>query len=271
MITLEHHFLLEVLNKRDFFLHSSPLSSLQRRLEEQEEEIDELKASRRRKAVSSPEREKGGIRDRERERDRDRQWGRGWDTGRGGGSSRGDNQLPDARLQSRPLVATTREFRKSSDMAGSNQGWFREGNREMREEIDGDEGSYASETEDGSPSCNSSPVENKSVNPSESRSNTENNGNSSSSGSRRSRGNNLDRSTYPSRKGSRQGGQSDKEIVEETLAMQTMSLIHGQLTAMKHQLLTISDGSINPDTESDVMRSQGRSFQTDRKNSSQRS
>ena len=239
-------------------------------MEEQEEEIDELKASRRRKAVSSPERVKGGIRERERDRDRDRQWGRGWDTGRGRGSSRGDSQLPDARLQSRPHVATTREFRKSSDMAGSNQGWFREGNRGMREEIDGDEGSYASETEDGSPSCNSSPVENKSIDASKSRSNADNKGSSSSS-SRRSRGNNLDRSTYPSRKSSRRGGQSDKEIVEETLAMQTMSLIHGQLTAMKHQLLTISDGSIIPDTEGDVTRSQGRSFQMDRKDFSQQS
>ena len=235
-------------------------------MEEQEEEIEELKASRRRKALSSPERDKGGMR--ERERERERQWGRGWETGRV--RNRGDNQLPDARQQSRPHVATTRGFKRSSDMVASSQGWFRDAERETREQIDVDDGSYNSETEDSSPPRNDSPVDSNRVNAGNNRSNPENNGSSSSS-SRRSGGNNQDRSTYPSHKGARQGGQPDRDIVEETLAMQTMSLIHGQLTAMKHQLLTISDVSTIPDTESDVSRNQGRPFQMHRKDSSHQS
>jgi hypothetical protein len=234
-------------------------------VEEQEDEIEELKASRRRKALSGPERDKGGM------RDRDRQWGRGWESGRG--RSRGDNQLPDARPQSQPHVATSRGFKRSSDMAGSSQGWFRDGDGEMREEIDGDDRSYASEAGDRSPNCDDSPVADKHANTSRSRSNMENNGSSSNSNSnsrrRTSGSNNQDRSAY-SYKGSRQGGPSDRDrdIVEETLAMQTMSLIHGQLTAMKHQLLTISDVSTIPDTECDVTRSQGRPSQVQRKDSS---
>jgi hypothetical protein len=51
----------------------------------------------------------------------------------------------------------------------------------------------------------------------------------------------------------RQGGfedrDSERDSAEDTLAMQTMSLIHGQLTAMKHQLLTISDISKAPENE----------------------
>ena len=251
-----------------FLTPSSPLLSFtlsQRHVEEQEDEIEELKASRRRKALSGPDRDGGGMR--ERDRERDRQWCRGWESGRG--RSRGDNQLPDARPQSRPHVATSRGFKRSSDMAGSGQGWFRDG--EMREEIDGDDRSYASEAGDRSPNCDDSPVADKHDSTSRSRSNMENNGSSSNSSSRRrtSGSHNADRSAY-SHKGSRQGGQSDRdrEIVEETLAMQTMSLIHGQLTAMKHQLLTISDVSTIPDTESDVTRSQGRPSQVQRKDSS---
>ena len=244
-------------------------------MEEQEEEIEELKASRRRKAVGSPERDKGGMRERERERerDRDRQWGRGREAGRGRVRSRGEDQLPDGRPQSRPHVATTRGFKRGSDMVGSSQGWFRDGDREMRDEIDGNDVSYDSETEDGSSSRNDSSLDNKHVNASKGRSNAENTGRSSSSSSSRRSSGNLDRSTYPSHKGSRQGGrgQPDREIVEESLAMQTMSLIHGQLTAMKHQLLTISDVSAIPDTESDVTRSQGRLFQMHRKDSSHQS
>jgi hypothetical protein len=233
-------------------------------VEEQEDEIEVLKASRRRKALSGPERDGGGMR--ERDRERDRQWGRGWESGRS--RNRGDNQLPDARSPSRPHVASSRGFKRSSDMVGSGQGWFRDG--EMREEIDGDDRSFASEAGDRSPNCDDSPVADKHANTSRSRSNMENNGSSGNSSSRRrtSGSNNADRSAY-SPKGSRQGGQSDRdrEIVEETLAMQTMSLIHGQLTAMKHQLLTISDVSTIPDTESDVTRSQGRPSQVQRKDS----
>jgi hypothetical protein len=157
-------------------------------------------------------------------------------------------------------------------MVGSGQGWFRDGDGEMREEIDGDDRSYASEAGDRSPNCDDSPVADKHDSTSRSRSNMENNGSSSNSSSRRrtSGSNNADRSAY-SHKGSGQGGPSDRErdreIVEETLAMQTMSLIHGQLTAMKHQLLTISDVSTIPDTESDVTRSQGRLSQVQRKDS----
>lgn len=49
----------------------------------------------------------------------------------------------------------------------------------------------------------------------------------------------------------KQGGfeDRDRDSAEDTLAMQTMSLIHGQLTAMKHQLLTISDISKAPESE----------------------
>ena len=46
----------------------------------------------------------------------------------------------------------------------------------------------------------------------------------------------------------------DREELDSTLAMQTMSLIHGQLTAMKHQLLTISDTP--PEYSMDVSRNQ---------------
>ena len=42
----------------------------------------------------------------------------------------------------------------------------------------------------------------------------------------------------------------DKENIEETLAVQTMSLIHGQLTAMKQQLLAISDVPPTPSASS---------------------
>lgn len=234
-------------------------------MEEQEDEIEELKASRRRKALSGLGRDGDGMR--ERDKERDRQWGRGWESGRG--RSRGDNQLPDARPQSRPHVATSRGFKRSSDMVGSSQGWFRDGDGGMREEIDGNDRSYGSEAGDRSPNCDDSPIADK-QDTSRSRSNMENNGSSSNSSSRRrtSGSNNADRSAY-SHKGSRQGGPSDRDgdrdIVEETLAMQTMSLIHGQLTAMKHQLLTISDVSTILDTESDVTRSQGRPYQLQRK------
>lgn len=235
-------------------------------MEEQEDEIEELKASRRRKALSGLVRDGGGMR--ERDKERDRQWGRGWESGRG--RSRGDNQLPDARPQSRPHNATSRGFKRSSDMVEGSQGWFRDG--ETRDEIDRDDRSYGSEAGDRSPNCDDSPIADKQVNTSRSRS-MENNGSSSNSSSRRrtSGSNNADRSAY-SHKGSKQRGPSDRDrdrdIVEETLAMQTMSLIHGQLTAMKQQLLTISDASTILDTESDVTRSQGRPSQVQRKDSS---
>lgn len=47
----------------------------------------------------------------------------------------------------------------------------------------------------------------------------------------------------------RQSGFEDRDSSEDSLAMQTMSLIHGQLTAMKHQLFTISDITKAPESE----------------------
>ena len=85
----------------------------------------------------------------------------------------------------------------------------------------------------------------------------ENGSNSSTRGSGIKKRSNNNNSSSSSGAGSaahrRQGGfddrDRDRDSAEDTLAMQTMSLIHGQLTAMKHQLLTISDISKAPESD----------------------
>ena len=75
-----------------------------------------------------------------------------------------------------------------------------------------------------------------------------NQGNGNNSNNNNSNGNNNSINRSNSNTNSAKGNNNrnapsatNRDEIEETLAMQTMSLIHGQLTAMKQQLLTISD------------------------------
>jgi hypothetical protein len=140
------------------------------------------------------------------------------------------------RARARPHTVPSRFSKRRDDEFVENS---EDRDRDRDRDREDEESSYYSDRGDDSYGDRGVPRENGS-------------GNSTRSGGIRKRSNNSS-GTGSANAHRRQGGFEDRDrerdSAEDTLAMQTMSLIHGQLTAMKHQLLTISDISKAPESE----------------------
>lgn len=170
-------------------------------MDELEEELEDRKSMRRRKAFVSPGRENGREREKERQRDREKERG-----GLGNGRYRSDSP---------------RGSKRRSILMDSGP------------DVNADEEGH-DEDEESSVMEDSRDVDYNG------RHSTNNAGNRS-------------KKVVGKKSSNQHGGQKDKD--EDSLAIQTMSLIHGQLTAMKHQLLTISNISQVPEIDSDISHS----------------
>ena len=175
-------------------------------MEELEEEVEEHKSIRRRRAFVSPGREIGRERERERQRDRERDK----DMERGGqGSGRYRSDSPSRGSKRRSI---------HMDVGPHVDAEEDEDNHDEDEES-----SYMGDTRDG-----------------------DFNGRHTANVGRKSK------KTFAKKGSNNQHGAGQRDKEEDSLAIQTMSLIHGQLTAMKHQLLTISNISMVPENDLDV-------------------
>ena len=194
---------------------SSYFACLQRRVDELEEELGNMKSFRRRKTSASSDRDSSPEMHERNARSRTYDSSRsGYSRNRGGGGGRRE-EIEDNYSNSRENISCSEDDDDNKYNVRKKQ--IVKNGRSLNENDNGNE--------------NNSNNHNRS----------NNNGN-----------NNHNRGNINMSKNNRDNNNRnmpnmiDKENIEETLAMQTMSLIHGQLTAMKQQLLAISDAPPPP-------------------------